>query len=385
MRHLDPTDPRRIGPYTLLGRLGAGGMGTVYLGRSAGGRTVAVKVIRPELADDERFRARFRGEVAAARTVSGAFTAPVVDADPDGPQPWMATAFVPGLSLHRAVDAHGPLPEAALGTLAAGIAEALVGIHAAGLVHRDLKPANVLLAADGPHVIDFGISRAADGTALTATGVVVGSPGFLAPEQALDEAVTPATDVFALGATLVYAAGGRGAFGEGPAHALLFRVVNSAPDLSAVPAALREVVAGCLEKRPEQRPTPRQVIAAIEQTAPAATSGSWLPAPLMADVLAAAQLVTGAPTPPAPPAPTPTPQAAPAPTPPAAPTPPTGTTPAGTAPTADDGSDRTVLLGRATDSTGPGPTGPSRRRLLLGLAGGAVAVAGGAVAAVLEP
>ncbi|NUS53686.1 MAG: serine/threonine protein kinase [Streptomycetaceae bacterium] len=225
MEQLKAGDPERVGPYTLLGRLGAGGMGAVYLGRSGAGRTVAVKVVIAELARDEGFRARFRAEVAAARSVRGAFTAPVVDADPDADPPWMATAFVPGVPLSAAVATYGPLPERAVSALAAGIAEALLSVHAAGLVHRDLKPGNVLLAADGPHVIDFGIARAVDAAAaFTATGTVVGSPAFMSPEQALGGQVTPASDVFSLGGTLVYAATGRAPFGTGPTPEQLQRV-----------------------------------------------------------------------------------------------------------------------------------------------------------------
>ena len=182
---LQPEDPREIGPYRLLGRLGSGGMGQVYLGMSAGGRPIAVKVIRPELADDPQFRTRFRREVAAARNVSGLFTAMVVDADLDGPVPWLATAYVAGPSLNEAVRNHGPLPVMTLLALAAGLAESLNAIHASGVVHRDLKPSNVLLAEDGPRVIDFGISEAAEASAQTSAKVVIGSAGFMSPEQVL--------------------------------------------------------------------------------------------------------------------------------------------------------------------------------------------------------
>ena len=181
---LEPEDPRKVGPYLLLGRLGSGGMGWVYLGRSRGGRHVAVKVIRAELAGQADFRTRFAREVTAARTVSGLFTAPVVDADLDAPMPWLATGYVPGPSLSDAVERHGPLPVRSVLALAAGLAEGLEAIHAAGIVHRDLKPSNVLLAEDGPRVIDFGISRAAEESPLTGTGLVIGSPGFMSPEQA---------------------------------------------------------------------------------------------------------------------------------------------------------------------------------------------------------
>src|SRR5437773_1275053 len=215
MRELQPGDPQLIGPYRLRGRLGAGGMGRVYLGLSPGGRSVAVKVIRADLAQDAEFRARFRREVAVARTVSGLFTAPVIDADVEGPVPWLATAYVPGPSLADAVTEHGPLPAASVLALARGLAEALSAIHAAGVVHRDLKPANVLLAGDGPRVIDFGISRAVEASALTHIGLVVGSPGFMSPEQAEGREVGSPSDIFSLGAVLAFAATGRGPFGSG--------------------------------------------------------------------------------------------------------------------------------------------------------------------------
>jgi Protein kinase domain len=257
------SDPETVGPYRLIGRLGTGGMGQVYLARSPGGRLVAVKVIRPELAADGGFRSRFAREVSAARSVSGMFTAPVVDADPDGRPPWLATAYVPGPTLADAVTERGPLPPAVVVTLAAGLAEALVAIHAAGLVHRDLKPSNVLLAGDGPRVIDFGISRAADASALTLTGTIMGSPGYLSPEQADGRPVGPPGDVFSLGAVLAFAAGGAGPFGGGPAAALAFRVVHAEPDLSAVPRQLRPLIARCLAKDPADRPTPSELLSAL--------------------------------------------------------------------------------------------------------------------------
>ncbi|MFG3053696.1 protein kinase [Kitasatospora sp. NPDC048239] len=282
MRQLDPTDPPRIGGYTLLGKLGAGGMGAVYLGRSAGGRTVAVKLVRAELADDPRFRARFRAEVAAARAASSAFTAPVIDADPDAPVPWMATAFVPGVPLDEAVKLAGPVPDAPLRALAVGIAEELKNIHAARLTHRDLKPSNVLLALDGPHVIDFGIARAADGTVLTAPGALFGTPAYMSPEQALGQEVTPASDVFSLGATLAFAASGEGPFGSGLPLEILQRVVAGEPDLAAVPDGLRVLVAACLAKAPGDRPTPQQVVDFVVQKAAPVWHGPWLPPVLVA-------------------------------------------------------------------------------------------------------
>jgi len=206
---LQAGDPQRVGPYVLLGRLGSGGMGRVYLARSPGGRMVAVKVIRANLAEDAGFRARFAREVSAARKVGGLYTAQVVDADIDGPVPWLVTAYVPGTSLSDAVERHGPLPDSSVLALAAGLAEGLIAIHAAGVIHRDLKPSNVLLAQDGPRIIDFGISSAAEATALTGTGFMIGSPGFMSPEQAEGFTVGPASDIFSLAGVLIYAARGR--------------------------------------------------------------------------------------------------------------------------------------------------------------------------------
>ncbi|WP_345350900.1 protein kinase domain-containing protein [Actinoallomurus liliacearum] len=264
-------DPRRIGPYAVLAELGAGGMGRVHLCRSEGGRLVAVKVVREEFADDPGFRRRFRREVEAARAVNGFFTAPVVDADADGPLPWLATAYIPGPSLGDAVRDHGPLPEPAARALGAGLAEALLAVHGAGLVHRDLKPANVLLAADGPRVIDFGISKALDGTQLTRTGGLVGTPAYMSPEQVTSDGPTgPASDVFSLAGVLVFAATGAGPFGAGGAQEVLYRVVYGEPDLIGVPGGLRGVLAECLVKDPAARPTPEAVLTALAPADPAA-------------------------------------------------------------------------------------------------------------------
>lgn len=246
--------PEHIGGYAVERELGAGGMGTVYLARSRGGRAVAVKVARPELASDPHFRERFRAEVAAARSVGGFHTAPVVDADPAAEAPWLATAYVPGPTLAGLLDAEGPMDEARLRLLGAALAEALEAIHRCDLVHRDLKPGNIIMASDGPRVLDFGIARALESPRLTATGMAFGTPGFLAPEQAQGQEVGPAADVFALGAVLVAAAGGS-AFGAGTPMGMMYRSVHEQPDLTAVPDGLRPVVASCLAKSPDQRPT----------------------------------------------------------------------------------------------------------------------------------
>jgi hypothetical protein len=263
MKALAADDPRVIGEYRLQSVLGQGGMGRVYLGLSPGGRAVAIKVVHPDLARDTEFLRRFRQEVAAARAVSGIYTAPVVASGLDEIPPWLATAFVPGPSLDQVVTENGPLPEPALWPLLAGLVEALQAIHACGVVHRDLKPANVLLAADGPRVIDFGISRAADGTALTAAGVVFGTPGYMSPEQAEGMPAGPASDMFALGCVMAYAAAGAGPFGTGTAAAVLYRVVHAEAVLNGMPPRLREIVSGCLAKDPAARPTPRALAGLI--------------------------------------------------------------------------------------------------------------------------
>ncbi|UWE07856.1 phosphate ABC transporter substrate-binding protein PstS [Actinacidiphila bryophytorum] len=258
-------DPTSVGGYRLEGRLGAGGMGVVFLARSVSGRRLAVKVIRRELVTDEGFRTRFRREVAAARQVSGAFTAPVVDADADAEQPWLATLFVPGPSLHEYVAEHGPLPAPEVWRLAAGLVEALRDIHRVGLVHRDLKPANVLLADDGPRVIDFGIARAVTATPLTGTGAVVGTPAFMAPEQFRTGGTGPESDVFALGSVLVHAATGHAPFDGESMHGIGFRVVYEEPDLGGLPQELRPLVEACLAKEPGARPTVRDLLAVLAE------------------------------------------------------------------------------------------------------------------------
>jgi tRNA A-37 threonylcarbamoyl transferase component Bud32 len=269
MEPLSANDPQAVGEFKLHARLGSGGMGRVYLGYSRAGRAVAVKVIHPELARDPEFRHRFSREVAAARVVSGMYTAPVVADGVNADPPWLATAYVPGPSLSDVVNRYGPLPEAATWRLAAGLAEALGAVHACGLVHRDLKPANVLLAPDGPHVIDFGISRACDGTSVTATGSVVGTPGYMSPEQAEGTEAGPSSDVFSLGCVLAYAATGDAPFGTGSAASILYRVVTTQPDLTRVPPRLRDVITACLAKNPAQRPGVAALGAMIAQAGPA--------------------------------------------------------------------------------------------------------------------
>ncbi|MFD4938226.1 serine/threonine-protein kinase [Streptomyces virginiae] len=254
-------DPSTVAGYRIAARLGAGGMGRVYLSHTQGGRPVAIKVVRPELAEDPAFRRRFRREVEAARRVRGAYTAELIDADADAATPWLATLYVPGPSLSQAVTRRGPLPVPAVLWLMAGVAEALQAIHGAGIVHRDLKPSNVLLAADGPRVIDFGISLASDTTAHTATGATIGTPQYMAPEQASAGEVTAAADVFALGQTAAFAALGEPLYGTGPSATVLYRIVHSEPDLSRVPQELRPLVARCLATDPQERATPAEIVA----------------------------------------------------------------------------------------------------------------------------
>nr|BEK67747.1 hypothetical protein KPHV_49740 [Kitasatospora purpeofusca] len=291
MQALGADDPRQVGAYRLLRRLGAGGMGRVYLGRTAGGRTVAVKVVRGELAEDAEFRARFRQEVAAARRVGGTWTAPVLDADTEGAHPWVATGYVAGPALGGAVREYGPLTDPAVRTLGAVLAQALEHVHGLGLVHRDVKPSNVLLTLDGPRLIDFGIARALDAaTGLTQSGFVVGSPGFMSPEQANGRPVGPPGDVFSLGAVLAYAATGVHPFGEGVSAAvLLYRVVHEAPDLTGLaPGPLRSIVLDCLAKDPAVRPTPRRLRELLDLDGSAVgrlgQGGGWLPPALAAAV-----------------------------------------------------------------------------------------------------
>lgn len=297
MEKLGSGDPQRIGTYRLLGRLGAGGMGQVFLARSERGRTVAIKLIRPDLAEQQHFRDRFRAEVQAARKVGGAWTAPVLDADVDDRVPWVATGYVAGPSLQRVVSglrgvpaaesgAYGPLPERSVRALGAGLAGALQDIHRAGLIHRDLKPSNILLTIDGPRVIDFGIARVLDTVSdggLTRTGAMVGSPGFMSPEQVRGERVTPACDVFCLGSVLAYAATGRQPFGmaDSQVHAMLFRIAQEDPDLTGVPVDLVELIQDCLTKDPAARPTTDAVLERLGDTD---SAEPWLPGALLAQL-----------------------------------------------------------------------------------------------------
>ncbi|MGK5551776.1 serine/threonine-protein kinase [Actinomadura kijaniata] len=282
MRALTPEDPRRIGGYRLLGRLGEGGMGRVYLGRSPRGRTVAVKLVHPELTRDPDFRRRFRREVAAARRVGGEWTAPVLDADTESDTPWVATGYVPGPTLHEVVERHGPLPERTVLALAAGLAHALRAVHARDLIHRDLKPSNVMVTLDGPRVIDFGVVRSADASVATRTGALIGSPGFMSPEQVRGEALTPAGDVFSLGSVLAFAATGRRPFGtaDGGLHALLYRIAQEDPDLDGLTGTLRGLVVACLAKDPARRPSLDEVLA----TAGPADMADWLPPAVVAEL-----------------------------------------------------------------------------------------------------
>jgi hypothetical protein len=312
MEPLMRDDPGQVAGYRLHARLGAGGMGLVYLGSTPGGRAVAVKVMRPELGDDRDFRERFRQEIEAARRVHGMYTAQVIDADPTAVPPWLVTTYVPGPSLQQAIADHGPMPAQTVYRIMAGVAEALQAIHAAGVVHRDLKPSNVLLAPDGPRVIDFGIARAAEAAALTRSGFRVGSPQFMAPEQVAGQPTTPATDIFALGSLAAYAVLGRAPFGAGGSEAVLYRIMHQDPDLTGCPMPLRAVIERCLSKNPAHRPQPAEIIWFCQaQQAGQATEidQSWLPPGVAADLAYHSTLLSNLPGQAAParrPMPTPT-------------------------------------------------------------------------------
>ncbi|MFF2377028.1 serine/threonine-protein kinase [Streptomyces xiamenensis] len=334
VQQLTQHDPRRIGPFEVLGRLGSGGMGLVYLARSASGRRVAIKTVRTELAEDQLFRVRFTREVEAARAVSGFYTAAVVDADPRAAVPWLATAYVPAPSLEEIVSECGPLPPQAVRWLAAGIAEALQSIHGAGLVHRDLKPSNVLVVEDGPRVIDFGIASGVSNTRLTLTNVAVGTPAYMSPEQARDSrGVTGASDVFSLASTLVFAATGHAPYhGANPVETV-FMLLREGPDLEGLPDELRPLIDSLMTQKPEERPTPADLQARLAPHLFASSgddSGSasaWLPAGAVALIEERRHRGRGTPapggTPPPPPPPRRNePQAPPTPPPPLPPTPP---------------------------------------------------------------
>ncbi|WP_331721238.1 MFS transporter [Streptomyces sp. NBC_00212] len=310
MDQLIVDDPARIGPYRLIARLGEGGMGRVYLARSDIGRTVAVKVVQAEFAQHREFRRRFAREVGAARRVGGAWTADVLDADTEAEVPWVATQYIPGPDLHTVVAKDfGPLPEHSVRVLANRLALALHAVHDAGLIHRDLKPSNVLVTVDGPRVIDFGIARALDSLAgdslHTRTGMLIGSPGFMSPEQVRGLELAPASDVFCLGALLVYASTGRLLFGAADTglNAHLFRIAEEEADLTGVPESLVDLVHECLHKSPAERPTPQQVAARTSTD----QVEEWLPGTVLAQLgRHAAELLDFAPEPPAaPPVPAP--------------------------------------------------------------------------------
>jgi serine/threonine protein kinase len=267
MMRLRREDPRVVGSFRLHRRLGAGGMGVVYLGSDRRGQRVALKVIRPDLAEDQEFRSRFAREVSAARRIRGGCTARLVAADLEADRPWFATQYVPGPSLHDKVADTGPLQAAEVAAIGAALSEGLVAVHEAGVVHRDLKPSNILLSPKGPRIIDFGIAWATGASTLTHVGTAVGSPGFLAPEQVRGAAVTPATDVFSLGATLAYAATADSPFGHGSSEVMLYRVVHEEPQLYGVPDALAPLVRACLAKDPEERPSTLQLSMRLKEIA----------------------------------------------------------------------------------------------------------------------
>ncbi|MFF2651542.1 bifunctional serine/threonine-protein kinase/ABC transporter substrate-binding protein [Streptomyces sp. NPDC058045] len=341
MEELRPTDPARIGGHRLLGRLGAGGMGVVYLGRTDAGALAAIKVILPEYADEEDFRARFRREAEAARQVDSPWAVPVTGADTEAERPWLATEFVPGPTLSDVVARRGALPVDTVTVLGRLLSRALAAVHTAGLVHRDVKPGNVLLTADGPRLIDFGIARSADGTALTATGIVVGTPGFLAPEQASGDSsgAGPAGDVFSLGCLLAYAATGRPPFGSGAVDAVLYRTVHDAPDLDGIEdAGLRALLERCLTKDPEERPAAADLYPS-DTDEPDGPGAGWLPEDVVRIIADRSAALLALP-----------------------------------------GIDATVSGQTVADA--PAPPAPGRRRFLLFAAGGAVALGAGGYAAV---
>ncbi|WP_162467193.1 serine/threonine-protein kinase [Streptomyces cavernae] len=279
MMRLRREDPRVVGSFKLHRRLGQGGMGVVYLGSDKRGQRVALKVIRPDLAEDQEFRSRFAREVSAARRIRGGCTARLVAADLEAERPWFATQYVPGPSLHDKVAEDGTLAATEVAAIGSALAEGLVAVHEAGVVHRDLKPSNILLSPKGPRIIDFGIAWATGASTLTHVGTAVGSPGFLAPEQVRGATVTPATDVFALGATLAYAATADSPFGHGSSEVMLYRVVHEEPQLRGVPDALAPLVRACLAKDPEERPSTLQLSMRLKEIAAREAQGLGAPRP----------------------------------------------------------------------------------------------------------
>ncbi|RKS06266.1 serine/threonine protein kinase [Nocardiopsis sp. Huas11] len=281
MQPLASDDPQSIGPHRLLARLGAGGMGKVYLARTPDGHLCALKAVKEDLAHDAQFRARFAREIRAAQRVRGPFTPAVVDADPDAPEPWMATEYVPGPTLKEAVRDGGPFPEPSLLVLTLGLARALATIHGAGLMHRDLKPSNILLSPRGPQVIDFGIARAVEGTVLTRTGQTFGTPAYSSPEQVVGQNISPRSDLFSMAGAVVFAAGGEPPFGAGPPARVLRRVMSGRPNLDAVPeGVLRDLLARCFAKDPAHRPGAEEVRAALADLPLPSAEHGWLPAPV---------------------------------------------------------------------------------------------------------
>ncbi|MFJ6049363.1 serine/threonine-protein kinase [Streptomyces sp. NPDC092307] len=377
MKHVGPDGPTHVGPFKVAGVLGQGGMGRVLLCAGPDGRLVAVKQVLAHFADDEGFRARFRREVAASRKVSGAYTAAVMDADPDAPTPWLASVFVAGPSLGAVVKADGALDEAAVHRLAAGLASALAEIHRAGLIHRDLKPDNVLLTEDGVRVIDLGIARVTEGeaeaegdTGLTRTGWVIGSPSFMSPEQAESKPLTPASDVFSLGSMLVMAFTGSSPFAGASTLRTLYDVVHAVPDLSAVPVGLRGIVERCLAKDPAARPTPAEL---LELLGPVAPAGRQWPAAvdrMLADQRTAIDrlLSGGAGTESVPPMAVPEPEPVPE---------PELRSAAAPAPVADEAVDRAAAAAAVATATEPSHTLPRSRSRTVALVAAGVLVATG--------
>ncbi|OII65675.1 hypothetical protein BJP40_16255 [Streptomyces sp. CC53] len=357
MQPLLPSDPARVGRHRLLGRLGAGGMGVVYLARTPGGALAAVKVVRAAYADDPAFRARFAREVRTAGRVRSPWVVPLLGAGPEDRPPWLATAYVPGPSVAEAVELCGPLPRRSVAVLGTRLAEALGDVHAAGLVHRDVKPGNVLLALDGPRLIDFGIAREPAGTALTGTGTVVGSPGFLSPEQArgTGAGIGPPSDVFSLGCLLAFAATGNRPFGDGSPAVVLVRTSYEEPDLAGVPDDLTDLLRACLDKDPARRPATADLITALAASPP---GEDWLPGQVVRLIARRSAAALALPV-----------------------VQPTVLDAADTGATAPDpGGEADAVAGAPTVTRAAPPPRPSRRRLLLGAAGGALAATGGGAA-----